>query len=253
MSETLPVRISVVSYLNSKPFIYGLRNAKFNVDVDIQEDTPSLCAEKLLSGRADIGLVPVSVLPLLKKHSVISDYCIGSDGNVNSVLLLSNVPLEKIKTILLDYQSRTSVLLTRVLANKFWYINPKWQSTSAEFEKQIVADCAGLVIGDRALMLKNEFRFVYDLSAEWKKFTGLPFVFACWSSIRDLEKSFLNDFNSALKNGISLIDEISKKEITTVLNEHEIKHYLTDCIDYNFDDKKKNAMNIFLKMTEDIV
>ena len=153
------ISISVVSYLNSKPFIYGLRSANFNVEVEIMEDTPTICAEKLLNGQADIGLIPVAVIPQLKEHFIISNYCIGADGNVNSVMLFSEVPLEKIKTILLDYQSRTSVLLTQLLAKKFWNINPKWQTTSTEYEKQIHGETAGIVIGDRALFLKNKLNY----------------------------------------------------------------------------------------------
>ena len=253
MADNSIVRISVVSYLNSKPFIYGLRNAKFNVDVDIREDIPSVCAEKLLTGKADIGLVPVSVLPRLKQHTIISDYCIGADGDVNSVLLLSEVPLTKIKTILLDYQSRTSVLLTRLLALKYWKINPKWQTTTADYEKQISADTAGVVIGDRALIMKKKFPYAYDLSSEWKKFTGLPFVFACWVSMCELDNNFLSDFNRALENGLGQINNIAKKEISIQLSETEIKHYLTRHIDYRFDEKKKAAMEIFLRMAANIV
>ena len=253
MVDQLKIRISIVSYLNSKPFINGLKNIKFNLPIEISEDIPSICAEKLISGKADIGLVPVSILPKLKNHSIISDYCIGADGAVNSVLLLSEVPLNEIKSILLDYQSRTSVLLARVLAKKFWKINPKWEDTSSDFEKNIRATTAGVVIGDRALVMKNNFPYVYDLAAEWKLFTGLPFVFACWVSMLELEKDFLSDFNEALKNGISTISEIAKKESSSEFSEVEIIQYLTKFIDYNLDEPKKKALKLFLQMAKDIV
>jgi chorismate dehydratase len=116
------VRISVVSYLNSKPFIHGLRQSGLNSEIVITEDIPSVCANKMITGQADIGLIPVAALADLKGYTIISDYCIGSDGPVGSVLLLSQVPLNEIGTILLDYQSRTSVLLTRILAQNFWKI-----------------------------------------------------------------------------------------------------------------------------------
>lgn len=246
------IRISVVSYLNSKPFIYGLRNSEFKNPLDIQEDIPSVCAEKLLRGNADIGLVPVAVLPELKNHTIISDYCIGADGEVNSVLLLSDVPLKKIKTILLDYQSRTSVMLTRVLAGNFWKIQPEWKTTDADFEKMICGEIAGVVIGDRALALKTDFRYVYDLSAEWKKFTGLPFVFACWVSMKQYDKDFISDFNKALEFGLSNIDLIAEIENSPRQSIEEIKNYLNKNIDFSFDEKKKEALQLFLKMSSQI-
>ncbi len=226
---------------------------KFNNDVDILEDTPFACAEKLLTGKADIGLVPVAVLPHLLEHHIISEYCIGADGDVNSVMLFSDVPINKIKTILLDYQSQTSILLARVLALKYWNIDPKWQTTSADYENKIKDETAGIVIGDRALLMKNKFSFAYDLSGEWKKFTGLPFVFACWVSIHKLEKIFLRDFNIALENGLKKINDIAKYESTIHYSEEKIRNYLTCCIDYKFDEKKQTAMELFLKMAKEII
>jgi len=119
------IKVSCVRYLNSQPFIYGLKNNPVINEIDLSLDIPSVCAEKLLNGNVDIGLVPIAVIPELKESHIISDYCIGADGKVETVLLLSDVPLEKIETVLLDYQSRTSVLLVKMLAGKFWKISPQ--------------------------------------------------------------------------------------------------------------------------------
>lgn len=246
MIKNSKIRISVVSYLNSRPFIYGLRNTVFNFETDIQEDIPSVCADKLINGEADIGLVPIAVLPLIKEYSIISDYCIGADGEVSSVLLLSEVPLNEIDNILLDYQSRTSILLTRILAKKLWKINPQWKNTNASYENQIKGSTAGVVIGDRALKLKSNYKFVYDLSAEWKKLTSLPFVFACWVCTKKIDDLFIADFNKALAYGIQNIDRVVEDEKSFHLSKEELKNYLTKNIDYNFDEKKKEAMNLFL-------
>lgn len=246
------VRISVVSYLNSKPFIYGLRNSGLITEIELSEDIPSICAEKMITGKADIGLVPVAILPLLKDCDVISNYCIGSDGAVNSVLLLSEVPLNEIQTVLLDYQSRTSVLLTKVLSNKFWKISPKWETTTNSFEKQIKQNTAGVVIGDRALKMKSNFKYAYDLSAEWKKYTGLPFVFACWAGKKGLDKQFNLNFNEAIKSGINKINIVAKEEKSEHFTEEEILAYLTDNIDYNFNDSKKEALKLFLKFVGEL-
>ncbi len=247
-----PVRISVVSYLNSKPFIYGLKDYAFNLPVEIHEDIPSVCAGKLLTGKADIGLVPVAVLPDLPNHSIISNFCIGADGEVDSVLLLSDVPLKKIKTVLLDYQSRTSVKLTRVLAANFWKIAPEWKSTEAEFEKNISGETAGVVIGDRALIMKNDFRYVYDLASEWKKYTGMSFVFACWVSMKKYDDAFISDFNTALKSGLEKIDLIAEKETSQHFSTDVIRNYLRNNIDYNFNEEKKDALQLFLGLSANV-
>lgn len=241
------INVSVVSYLNSKPFIFGLRNSAIIDEVNLSEDIPSVCAEKLLSGEADIGLVPVAVLPQLKKYKIISNYCIGADGKVGSVMLLSDVPLNDIKIILLDYQSRTSVLLSRILAKELWKINPQWKKTSEHFEKNISGNTAGIVIGDRALIDKKKFKYTYDLPEEWKKLTGLPFAFASWVSVKELSDKFISDFNSALQNGLMNIPRIAREESSAALPETEIRNYLENCIDYNFNEEKKKAMEIFLE------
>jgi chorismate dehydratase len=226
-----------------------LKKANFKIAPLIEEDIPSVCAQKLILGKADIGLVPVAVLPEIKNHTIISDYCIGADGPVNSVLLLSEVPLHKIKTILLDYQSRTSVILARILAMHFWKINPEWLPTIENYESQIKGTQAGVVIGDRAFSLKEKFLYTYDLSSEWKKFTNLPFVFACWVSNQNPDKTFLHEFNLALKDGLNHIDLVAEQESKPSFSKEKIKEYLNQSIDFRFDNRKKEALQLFLTKT----
>jgi chorismate dehydratase len=242
----------VVSYLNSTPFIYGLDNFFKRDDVKISIDIPSICAEKLLSGQADIGLVPVAILPRLNHYSIISDYCIAANGEVSSVLLLSDVPLEKIETILLDYQSRTSVMLTRILTKKLWGIHPQWKETSENYEKDIRASTAGVVIGDRALKLKGKFKYVYDLSAEWNKLTGLPFVFACWVSTIETTPVFNQEFNNALYKGISDIEAVVQALPSKDINPDVAIDYLKNNISFLMDDKMKKGMKRFLEFVEQL-
>ncbi len=240
------IKISVVSYLNSKPFLYGLDHYKFQTEIDLALDIPSVCAQKLIERKVDIGLVPVAIIPKLGEHFIVSDYCIGSVGKVDSVMLYSNVPLNEIETILLDYQSRTSVALVKVLANYFWKINPNWIAAKANFENDIVGKTAALIIGDRTFGLENKYVYAYDLSEEWQKFTQLPFVFACWVANKKLPDNFINEFNEALKLGIdnrpALIKELNKNNVYNT----DIAVYLNEKIQYTFDAPKKKAMNLFL-------
>ncbi len=121
-----PLRISSVSYINSKPFIYGIQNGNFLENYSLSLDIPSVCAEKLVKGEIDIGLAPIAIIPQLKNFFLFPDFCIGADGPVQSVMLYSEVPLKEIKNIFLDYQSRTSVMLLQILAKYFWKISSQW-------------------------------------------------------------------------------------------------------------------------------
>jgi len=245
------VSISVVNYLNSFPFIEGLKSSSIADTIELQLDTPSVCASKLIAGTVDIGLVPVAVLRDIPHHQIISNYCIGADGRVDSVLLVSSVPLHEIKDILLDNQSRTSVLLAQVLAAKLWKITPQWIPATDDFEKQISGTSAAVVIGDKTFALKNKFPFVYDLAEEWKKLTALPFVFACWVSGRSLPDSFISQFNLALENGLLMRKKIAE-EAATQYPAINVKDYLLHKIKYQFDAEQQNALKLFLEFVEEL-
>jgi chorismate dehydratase len=240
------IRISAVSYLNSKPFIYGLENSSLISEIDLQLDIPSTCAQKLIDKKVDIGLIPVAVIPKLKEHYIISDYCIGAIGKVGSVMLYSRVPLKEIRKVLLDYQSRTSVTLVKVLAEHFWKINPEWIAAEKDFEDNIREDTAAVIIGDRTFGLEGKYDHSYDLAEEWQKFTGLPFVFACWVSNRQLPASFLNSFNAALKMGLDQKEIVIENLVSQGSYNTDISLYLNKSISYELDNEKKKALELFL-------
>jgi chorismate dehydratase len=240
------VRVSVVSYLNSKPFAYGIENSAIYNDLNVSYDHPAHCAQKLISGNADIGLVPVAVIPEIPNAEIISEYCIAADGKVDSVLLLSNVPVEDIKRVILDEQSRTSVMLARVLAAELWNIQPEWIKETNGFQTD--KNTAAVVIGDRALEIKNQFRYIYDLAAEWKKLTGLPFVFACWVANKHFNAEFISAFNAALRSGVENIDPL--KDVYAL--DPDAMNYLKEVIVYRLDDGKRKAIELFLGKIKDI-
>lgn len=240
------IKISVVSYLNSLPFIYGIEQSELAKEIFLERDTPSLCAEKLLNNKTDIGLVPVAVLPKLKNYILLSDYCIGAEGPVKSVALFSNTPLQKIKKILLDHESRTSIQLTQVLAKHFWKINVEWINADKNYETQISGSTAGLIIGDRALQQKNKFKYTYDLAEEWIKFTGLPFVFACWATNKNLPDGFIKKFNTAIQYGVNNKNKSLDSFAHSFINEKQAVAYITKHISYDLNEQKKKGLKIFL-------
>ena len=127
-------KVSVVSYLNTFPFIYGLRESGLDKKMDMSLDIPSVCAEKLIANKVDVGLVPVVALKQLEDAHIFSDFCIGANGVVETVCLFSDVPIDRIENIFLDYQSKTSVELLRVLLKEYWRVSPKLTEANENYE-----------------------------------------------------------------------------------------------------------------------
>ncbi len=238
------VRVGAVSYLNTKPLVYGFENGLMIDKVDLIIDYPSRIATMLLQDEIDVGLVPVAIIPEMKEHYIISDYCIGSVGRVASVCLFSEVPLYDIKTILLDYQSRTSVALLKLLIKEYWKINVVFENTENGYQLGISGTTAGLIIGDRALMQRQKSRFIFDLGEEWKHFTKLPFVFAAWVSNKKLDADFIKGFNEANKSGLNNLEKVVEKNPFEPFDLHT---YYTQCINFELDENKKKGLELFLK------
>ena len=239
--------MGAVSYLNTKPLIYGFEKGMMKEEVELVMDYPANIASMLLKDEIDIGLVPVAILPALKEYYLISDYCIACDGEVASVCLLSEVPVNEIQTVLLDYQSKTSVALLKILLKEHWNIKPKMVEAQKGYELSISGTTAGLVIGDRALEQRNKSKYCYDLGQAWKELTGLPFVFAVWVSNKSMDKQFIEKFNMTNDLGITHIEEVIK--LSNFLS-FDLKLYYTKYIKYIIDNKKQNGLNEFLNRIE---
>jgi chorismate dehydratase len=145
------IRVGAVSYLNTIPLLFGIRNSRLIREIDLLIDYPSRIASFLLEDKIDIGLVPVAVIPRMKEFYLNTQYCIGSEGPVASVCLFSERPIQNVKTVLMDYQSTTSVELTKILLREYWKIEPDLLDTREDFRHLIREETAGLIIGDRAL------------------------------------------------------------------------------------------------------
>ncbi len=241
------IKISIVSYLNTTPLVYGLENyGPIQGQIDLQKDIPSECARKLIAGEVDLGLIPVAAIPSLKEANIVSDYCIGAVGKVKSVLLLSDVPLNKIEKIYLDYHSRTSINLCKVLCRELWNLEPEFIASEAGFENKISGTTAGVIIGDRTFNLQKDYLYQFDLAEQWQVHTGLPFVFATWVSTKKLSADFIEQFNKALEFGLDQLDLSIEHSTQTTIDKEGLKDYLIEYIDFDFDSKKREAMNLFL-------
>lgn len=238
------IRVGAVSYLNTKPLLYGIERAECRKDMDLILDYPARVAQMLINDEIDMGLVPVATIPRLKEAFINSDYCIGADGEVASVCIFSETPIENVDTVLLDYQSRTSAALTRVLLKNYWKLSPEIvDGGSEDYRKKVTGKTAGLVIGDRALEQRQHSSYIYDLGTIWKQYTGLPFVFAAWISNKPIDPAFAEAFNKANAIGLNHIDEIVEMYPYPVF---DLKYYYTHNVDFVLNDEKRSALNRFL-------
>ncbi|MEP7165060.1 MAG: menaquinone biosynthesis protein [Ferruginibacter sp.] len=242
--DSKKVKTGSVSYLNAKPLIYGFEKGMMNDEVDLVIDHPAAIARQLMEDEIDIGLVPVAIIPLLKEYYIVSDYCIGSDGEVASVCLFSDVPLAEIETILLDYQSKTSVALLKILLKQHWNISPVLIDATESYENNISGTTAGLVIGDRAFRQRLRSTYIYDLGLAWKAMTGLPFVYAAWVSNKKLTEKFKADFNKANEAGLDNIEAVIKEIDYDIFDLHA---YYSKNISYRLDALKEEGLQLFLK------
>lgn len=241
------IKISIVNYTNTLPFKWALKNSDLISKIELHEDIPSICAQKLKFKQVDLALVPVALLAELDTYFIETDFCIGANGKVDSVKLYSQVALNEIKTVTLDYQSRSSITLTKVLFKFFWKEKVDFLDAKPGFENDIKGTNAAVVIGDRTFNLNGKYKYEYDLADEWKKFTGLPFVFAAWVSTEKLPATFINTFNSVLKFGAdNILDAIEEDNSVKDLSKAQTIEYLTKRIDYNLNSEKRKALELFL-------
>lgn len=236
--------MGAVSYLNTKPLLYGIERSPIRKEIDLIIDHPASIASMLLNDEIDMGLVPVAVIPAMEEFYINGNFCIGSNGDVASVCLFSEQPIEKIEKVLLDYQSRTSVQLARVLLREYWKIEPQLVDGGPDFRDHINGTTAGVVIGDRALEQRTISPFIYDLAGAWKTYTGLPFVFAAWISNRRLESSFIKAFDEANALGLRHIDDVVAENPYPLFPLHD---YFTKHLDYRLDGPKRLGLEKFLE------
>jgi chorismate dehydratase len=237
------VKVAAVSYLNTKPLLYGFRGHAVMKMTELTMDYPAVIARQLIEGSVDVALVPVAVIPKMQESHIISDFCIGAEGPVASVCLFSDVPLKEIKRIYLDYQSRTSVALLKLLVRDYWRLDVELMETSGDYQQLIQGTDAGLVIGDRALEQRKVSPYIYDLAEAWMRFTSLPFVFAAWVSNKPLPIEFIQEFNNANSIGIHNIPAVVAENPYPVF---DLTAYYTKHISYPLTPAKRQGMQKFL-------
>ena len=236
----------MVSYLNTRPLLLGMEQSPFKERIELMKAYPAQIAQALLDDTIDIGLVPVAVMPLLKHPQLVSKYVIGTEGEVASVALFSQVPMDQIEKVYLDYQSRTSVALAKILFKQFWKKEVEFLNATEGYINQIHGNTAGIIIGDRALVNLDKFEHIYDLGLAWKAYSGLPFVFAAWVANKPIPLEFIEAFDAANGYGLSHLEDVIAL-IPAIEQVYDLHKYYKENISYELTPEKKAGLDKFLE------
>lgn len=247
------LRLGAVSYLNTKPLVYGLDAHPDQFDVRF--DVPAKCAELLHEGRVDLGLIPA--IEYLRGHyAIVPDISIASDGDVATVAVFARKPIEDVETIALDLSSRTSVALTQILCAKQWKTAPRFTPAEPDLEAMLRRADAALVIGDPAFEIdpaKHDVRKI-DLGAEWKALTGLPFVYAMWVGRPDAATAAqCRALLQARDAGVAHLPEIAKQVADgNAALEQRALSYLRDNLKYGLGQTEQAGLRRFHELAAEI-
>jgi chorismate dehydratase len=255
------LRISAISYLNTAPLMWDFEHGSAGRDFDISYTLPSSCARALQEGAADIGIIPAAAYTQIPDLLVLPGVAIASRRPVRSILLVSKVPLEEIRTVALDTSSMTSVALTKVIFEKWLGGARTFSPMGPNLEQMLGAHDAALVIGDPALQINRSRYFTLDLAEEWIRFTGKPFVFAFWAvrqqalceaaSSQDLATIFQQSRDHGLEP--ASLDHITREWSPRLgLSEKDVRSYLAENIYYHLDPACLEGLQLFYRYAAEI-
>jgi chorismate dehydratase len=239
------LRVSAVSYLNTKPLLWGLSRHAIREEMYLEERYPALIADDLIEGKTDLALMPVAMMTRLEEPYLIGNHCIAATGPVASVSLFSEVPMEEIETVYLDYQSRTSVRLAQLLLTGYWKKKVVFLPAEPGYIEKIGETTAGVIIGDRALEARLQFPYNYDLAEAWIDWQKLPFVFAAWIATRALPADFVTAFDAAQDTGLAHLPEVVAEN---PFPHYDLMTYYTQNIHYHLGPEERKGLELFLDM-----
>lgn len=243
-----PLRLGVVSYLNSKPLLEDL--AVLLPDADIRLDYPSRLADQLAAEELDVALIPSVEYfrGFQQNYEIVSDACVAARGPVLSVKLYSRVQPGKIRTLALDEGSRTSATLARILLAERYGVTPAVEPLPLTCSLSDTQADAILLIGDRAMYAPEEqFAVTWDLGEEWFHWTGLPFVFAMWVARQGLDLEPIEAaLSEARDHGVHHAEEIARREAPLLgLPLPTTIHYLTRNLHFRLASAERTGLRLF--------
>jgi len=220
----------------------------------ISYTVPARCAEALADGTADIGIIPVAAYTKIPDLAIIPEISIAAKEKVRSILLISKVPAEKIRSVATDNSSRTSAALVQIYLKKFVGITAGYSPQKPDLKEMLLWHDAGLLIGDPALQAQTRGFHVYDLAEEWRRWTFLPFVFAVWAVRKAALREFTGNINIARvfqqsrDHGLQHVPEIAGAWAPRLsLDQASIQNYLTRNVDYSLDSENIEGLKLFFR------
>lgn len=253
------LRISAISYLNTAPLMWDFERGSTGADFDISYTIPSACAAELGAGTADIGIIPSAAYTSIPDLVILPGVAIASRGAVRSILLVSKVPTEEMRTIALDTSSITSVALTKVLFEKWLGGGRQFTPMEPNLSKMLEEHDAALVIGDPALQVDRSRYRIFDLAEEWVRRTRKPFVFAFWAVRRAALKgrnhlNLASTFQKSRDHGLepaSLHALAHQWSPRLAITEGDVRSYLTENIHYYLDPDCLEGLQLFYQYAEE--
>ena len=246
-------RLSIIDYLNAAPLNYGFKQGLGSEHFQLKFQVPSLCADELRSGDVDAALVSSIEYLRIPGVRVVPGLCIASPKRVRSVVILSKVPPEEIRTLALDLSSRTSVVLSQILLRERYGVEPQVLDLAPDLEAMLARCDAALLIGDVAMRARREGLLVLDLAEEWHAWTGLPFVFALWVVRGDapalqvpggVGPFFHKSLALGRQNLAAMVDEAWRSIGWT---KPELREYLTENISYSLGEAERESLALFFE------
>jgi chorismate dehydratase len=250
MPEQLP-RVAASSYLNSAPLIWSFIHGSRKGTVKLTDPVPSRCAELLAEGAVEAALIPVIEYQRIPGVSIVPDVCVGSTGNVRSVVLVTRLDnLKDVSSVALDESSRTSAALMKIIFLEFLGVEPKWVTSAPNVDLMLKDHDAALIIGDPAMTFARDDLRIVDMASLWREYTGLGFVFAVWAvRNKDSARVAAIDFAAARDEGLEQIEEIlSHYEREIPLAREELREYLTDDITFHIDEPMQQGMKLYFEL-----
>jgi chorismate dehydratase len=267
------LRISVVQYLNTAPLVRGFTHGPLQGKYDLSFTIPSLCAEALRSGAADVAIIPAIEYQRIPSLVVLPDLSIASKERVRSLLLVSKTPIREVRRIALDRSSRSSQALARILCEDRWSIAPEFSQATPDAAEMLQSADAALLIGDPALRLaiqaeqcvkpgadgewicrgaqvglpQSSKLHLYDVVHEWWQLTERPAVLAVWAAHPEVATpELIADFSASLAFGLAHLPEICAEAARGLqLPEKELSLYLRTNIDYSLDAENLKGLSEF--------
>lgn len=272
------LRISVVEYLNTAPLVWGFTDGPLRNRYELSFTVPSLCAEALRRGEADVAIIPAIEYQRIENVVALPGMAVAAKGEVRSILVIAKKPIDRARRVALDRCSRSSAALVRLLCPGLWGISPEFVEAEPDPGTMLVQADAALVIGDPALRVAVkadalmgkqpsggpcctgdpseqpvpgvDTLFIYDVAHQWREMTGQPCVLAIWVARREAATpEVVADFLASKEYGVARIGEIAEGAALKLdLPAKELERYLRENIDYSLDEENRAGLELYFRM-----